>query len=333
MNDRRPGLNLARLARLLDEAVARCRIDLRGAVVFTEAATGGYAVTPVLAALAGAERVYALTRATRYGSVAEVIDSTNALARIVGVADRIEVMTAKCPELLAGVDVVTNSGHVRPLDRETIGSMKRGAVIPLMYESWELRPGEVDLDACSERGVRVAGTNERHPNIDVFSYLGLLAIKLLLDAGVAVFKSRILLVCDNAFAPFIRKGLEAAEATVEVVGALSPNGLPRDIDAILVATTPRAAPAVGRTDAELIAAHSKGTIVAQFWGEIDRSALDELRVPYWPIVGPKPGHMSVIPSDLGPEPIVRLQAGGLKVAEVLLRGNPESSDWEYVDAV
>lgn len=333
MSDRRPGLNLARLARLLDEAVARCRIDLRGAVVFTEAATGGYAVTPVLAALAGAERVYALTRATRYGSVAEVIDSTTALARIVGVADRIEVMTAKCPELLAGVDVVTNSGHVRPLDRETIGSMKRGAVIPLMYESWELRPGEVDLDACSERGVRVAGTNERHPNIDVFSYLGLQAIKLLLDAGVAVFKSRILLVCDNAFAPFIRKGLEAAEATVEVVGALSPNGLPRDIDAILVATTPRAAPAVGRTDAELIAAHSKGTTVAQFWGEIDRSALDELRVPYWPIVGPKLGHMSVIPSDLGPEPIVRLQAGGLKVAEVLLRGNPESSDWEYVDAV
>jgi hypothetical protein len=30
--------------------------------------------------------------------------------------------------------------------------------------------------------------------------------------------------------------------------------------------------------------------------------------------------MAVLPSAIGPEPIVRLQAGGLKVGEVLARG-------------
>ena len=86
--------------------------------------------------------------------------------------------------------MVTNSGHVRPIDRRMVGWMKPGSVVPLMYERWELRPGEVDLDACRERGVRVAGTNERHPNVDVFSYLGVQAVKLLVDAGVAVYRSR-----------------------------------------------------------------------------------------------------------------------------------------------
>src|SRR5207253_2579373 len=39
VSDRRPGLNTARLVRLMRAAIEGCRIDLRGAVVFTEAAT------------------------------------------------------------------------------------------------------------------------------------------------------------------------------------------------------------------------------------------------------------------------------------------------------
>ena len=35
-------------------------------------------------------------------------------------------------------DVVTNSGHVRPIDAETVAWMKPTAVVPLMYEAWEL---------------------------------------------------------------------------------------------------------------------------------------------------------------------------------------------------
>jgi hypothetical protein len=321
------------MVRLMRQAVERCRLDLRGAVVFTEAATGAYVVTPVLAALAGAERVYARTRATPYGTVEEVTAQTAALAAAAGVNGRVEVVTEKRAELIGRADVVTNSGHVRPLDRQTVGWMRPGSVIPLMYESWELRHGEVDLDACLERGIRVAGTNERHPHVDVFSYLGVQAVKLLLEAGVAVYRSRILLVCDNDFVDYIRRGLEGAGADVEVAATVA-SGLkrPDGFDAILVSTKPGTEP-VGRAEALLIAAKARGAVVAQFWGEIDRPALDSNGVAYWPLIGPKPGHMSVIPSAVGPEPVVRLQAGGLKVAEVLLRGQPGSSDWEYVDAI
>ena len=62
-----PGLDGRRLVRLMTAAIERCELDLSGRVVLTEAATGAYAVTPVLAALAGAQ-VYALAAATRYAT-------------------------------------------------------------------------------------------------------------------------------------------------------------------------------------------------------------------------------------------------------------------------
>jgi hypothetical protein len=331
----RPGMNDRRLVRLICEAVDRCRLELRDRVVFTEAATGAYVVTPVLAALAGAHRVYGMTRSTSYGTVEEVTEWTQRLARRVGVETRIQIVTEKRPEWIVEADVVTNSGHARPLDRETVGWMKSGSVIPLMYEAWELRSGEVDLEACRQRGVRVAGTNERHPDVDVFSYLGQMAVKLLLDAGVAVYRSNVLVVCDNPFAPFIRNGLAAAGARVEMVESFPQATSGEETDAILIALKPSNHLALGAVEAASIASRWPGAVVAQFWGDIDRSALADLGVPYWPLTAPGAGHMGILPSAVGPEPIVRLQAGGLKVAEVLLSGAKAENgvEGEYIDVI
>jgi hypothetical protein len=328
-------MNVARLARLVTEAVGRCRLDLRGLVVLTEAATGPYVVTPILASIAGAERVYAVTRSTRHGTVEEVTRQTTQLASAMGVSKRINVLTAKTEDMIGRADIVTNSGHLRPLDAGTIRSMKPSAVISLMYESWELRPGEVDLAECREKGIRVAGTNERHPHIDVLSYLGVMATKLLADAGVAVFRSRLLVVCDNPFAPFLKSGLEAAGADVQVVSELEPNIRGEAPDAILIAVKPRAIPVVGTAEVARIAATWPGTILAQLWGEVDRDAAAGNGLTCWPSAAPASGHMGILPSALGPEPIVRLQAGGLKVGEVLLRGGADRTQacWEYVDAI
>jgi hypothetical protein len=63
-----------------------------------------------------------------------------------------------------------------------------------------------------------------------------------------------------------------------------------------------------------------GTVLVQYWGDADRAAAAAAGVPVWPPEAPPPGHMGVLPSAVGPEPIVRLQAGGLKVGEVLARG-------------
>ncbi|PSB14897.1 hypothetical protein C7B65_25645 [Phormidesmis priestleyi ULC007] len=325
MNDTRPGLNPQRLITLMQQAIQRCDLQLQSATVLTEAATGAYIVTPVLAAMAGASKVFALTKSTRYGSVEQVKAQTQQLAEIAGISDRLEFIAEKSPEIVAQADIITNSGHVRPIDAEMIDWMKLTAVIGLMYEAWEFRPEDIDLAACQQRGIPIAGVNERHPAVDVFSFLGIMAVKLLLDAGVAVYTSNILLLCDNPFSPFIERGLVNSGALADKVTSLSEAPLDKEYDAILVALQPQPEPVLSANDATLIAKYWSGAIVAQYWGDIDRYAFAAYNIPIWPEIEPKLGHMGILPSHVGPEPVVRLQTGGLKAAEAAWRQSSQSN--------
>jgi len=335
MTDERPGLNPKRLVALMHEAIARLRLDLSGAVVFTEAASGAYAVTPVLAAMAGADRVFAVSRTTKHGSFEEISADTRRLATLAGVAPRLEIIAQKTREIVSRADIITNSGHVRPINAEMISWMKPGAVIPLMYEAWEFRDADLDLAACHQHGIRVAGTNERHPAVDVFRFLGDMSLKLLLDMGVAPSYSRVLVLCDNDFAPFIERGLTGAGANVTPVEALHLAPSDGTFDAVIVALKPQAAPVITGADAAVIARRWPGAALGQFWGDVDRGALEMAGVSTWPASPPAPGHMGVLPSDVGPEPVVRLQCGGLKVGEALLRsaGGDLGADMEFLDVL
>jgi hypothetical protein len=301
------------------EAVERCRLNLHGSTVLTEAAAGAYVVTPVLAAMAGAERVYAFTRDSRYGTVAEVTAQTLEMAQAARVEGTVKIIVEKSPEVIAQADIATNSGHLRPIDRMLIGQMKDTAVVPLMYESWECRTTDIDIHACREKGIAIAGTNERDPRLDVFSYLGIMAVKLVLDAGVAVYGSRILLLCDNPFAPYIESGLSRAGASVTLAPTVSETRAEELYDAIVLASTPAERFLLREEEAKRIACIWPGVVVCQFWGDINRNSFATHKVPVWPSQPPHAGHMAILPSAVGPEPVVRLQTGGLKVGELLWR--------------
>jgi len=324
MPDTRPGLNMRRLLRLMSEALDRCNLNLAGRTVLTEAANGAYVVTPVLAAMAGAH-VYALAASTAYASTDELIALTNQLARCAGVIDRVTFTERREKVPLSAIDIVTNSGQVRPIDEQMIARLKPGCVIPLMYESWEYRPSDLNLEACRRRGVLVAGTNEQHPDVAVFSYLGQLAIKQLHDAGVAVRGTRIVILCDNAFGPYIENELRGNGATVAVAATMSAELLAPYADAIVVALRPRDEVVLSAADAFLIREGAPDTVVIQYWGDVDRAALIRENLPVWPEQSPGIGHMGVLPSAVGPEAIVRLQSGGLKVGEILARGLANAS--------
>ena len=143
----RPGLDLRRLIRLMSAAIDRCGLDLSGLKVLTEAANGAYVVTPVLAAMAGAD-VFALANGTAYGSSADIQKLTAELAGLGKVNDRLRLVYEKSPMLVGAADIVTNSGQVRPIDAQMVARMKPHSVVPLMYESWEYRSSDVDLEAC-----------------------------------------------------------------------------------------------------------------------------------------------------------------------------------------
>jgi hypothetical protein len=281
-------------------------------------------VTPVIAAMAGAD-VYALAAGTAYASSQEIQELATGLARLAAVTDRIQLVYRKDNTIVDSADIVTNSGQVRPIDAEMVSHMKPSSVVPLMYESWEYRHTDVDLKACRARNITVAGTNERHPDVDVFSFLGQMAIMQLHDAGIAVRGSHVLLLCDNDFSSFIMHDLKSGGADVNQARQLTADVLPSYCDAVILAMHPREDPVLTAVEARLLSQKAPGAVLIQYWGDADRAALAAAGVPVWPREAPRPGHMGILPSAVGPEPIVRLQAGGLKVGQVLARGIDKAS--------
>ncbi|MHC4053453.1 hypothetical protein [Bradyrhizobium sp. 25ACV] len=310
----------------MKRAVAETGLDMSGMTVLTEAATGAYAVTPVLAAMAGAKHVYAFARSSRHGTVSDAKRETLELAAPLGVADRIEILEKISPEVLHSVDIVTNSGHLRPLTAALIDQLRGDAVIALMFEAWEFRREDLDIEACARRKIPVVGVNERHPAIDVFSFLGPLAVKQLHDCGLAVLGNKIALLCDNDFLAPLHTGLTNLGANVETfdsVAAVHPGAW----EVFVVALQPTDSPRIGRAEAAHLAACAPdGAVVVQFWGDIDRAVLADNGLAVWPPQSVGQGHMGILLSEIGPEPIIRLQTGGLRAAEWVRRGGAVTED-------
>jgi hypothetical protein len=326
-NDLRPGLNPRRLLRLMSEAIERLDLDLTGRTVLTEAATGAYVVTPIVAAMAGAN-VYALAGATSYGSASDLRKATVDLGELAGVTARVALVGEKTDAIVGAADIVTNSGQVRPISAEMIARMKPSSVVSLMYESWEYRHSDVDLEACRERNIVVAGTNESHPAVDFFSFLGPMAVRQLHDAGIAVYRSHLLVLCDNPFAPFIVNSLRSLGAEITQAKRLTEDVLGPRCDAVLLALQPGAELGITAGEARLLRERAPGAVLIQYWGDADRAALSAAGVAVWPERAPRAGHMGVLPSAIGPEPVIRLQAGGLKVGQLLANGLDRASDEE-----
>ena len=334
-------MNMVRLRNKINQAINRLNLDLSGTIVLTEAATGAYSVTPVIAAVAGA-KVYAYTKDSRFGSVKEVKNQTfKLLSQFETSIDRITIIEELNPQIISSADVITNSGHLRPLNNKLLKYSKKGVVIPLMYEAWELRDSDIDLKLCREMGIKVGATNERHPAIDVFNYLGDMAIRLILDAGLCMYGNRFVLICNNDFGPYIAKSLtqncisvavcdlkehrsKYANLPIDWIGDFLDFSIPkkyRNCEAIIFTAYPFEKTWIGDNapiQIEKLKSEFENPYILRYAGHLDEEQCKD-RIEFYPDLV-QAGHMGILPSDIGNDPIIKLQAGGLKVAELLIKG-------------
>lgn len=324
--------DVERYAQLMRQAIGAFELDLSGLTVLTEAASGPFVVTPLIAAMAGAERVRALTRDSRFASAGDVMALTSELAERCGVEDRIEVLTSRNDPGIAQSDVVTNLGFVRPLHRPMLERLGPTSAIALMVETWEHRAADIDLASCRELGIPVLGTNEDDPRLRTFRYLPEIAAKLLAEIDVAVRGSRLILVSDDKFAAAIRAGLDDMGAAVELFAPPLSPGLTAfekavaEADAIVVAHYPGTEPILGG-DAGYSAAdllqYNQSLGLAHISGSVDPEDVAAAGLRHAPEHIAPAGTMSVTAGYLGPEPVVDLVTAGLKVGEALARARQQ----------
>lgn len=334
-----PSLLQARPLRLARREIARFSLELHGLALLTEAASGPYAVTPVLAAMAGATRVFAVTRDSVWATADEVEETTNELAAAAGVADRVTVVRRVDDDVAGAVDIVTNSGFVRPIDEALVRRLRPTAVVPLMFEPWEHRAADVDLGACAAHGIAVAGTDEHDGLCDLRSFSAVLGVRLLLTLGVEVAGSRIVVLGAQPtlgrpiaaalralgadVAAFAAPDEASADSGIRPYTSLAPEDL-REVDGVVVADHRDRRCLVGRdglVDPAALAALAPDAVLALVSGGVDGPAVRDSGVrhaPAWDRLA-APGSMHASPAILGPLPVLRLYAAGVAVGAALAR--------------
>lgn len=324
-----------RIKNIILELIEKLDLDLNGLVVTTEVASGDYVYLPLIAALAGADKVYALGRDTSYGKYTEHKARLGDISRAFDVASVIEPFEASSFDAWIESDIITNSGMVRPIDRPKLKRFKPTSVIPLMWETWEFRPNEIDIKACQEFGIPVIGTEEKFHAIEMYEYPGMLALKMLFDVQSDFSSDRIALIGGGLTGTLIAKTLSRFNDSFlwftdhpldkEFKGDSIPLSsldrlLKQDyLDVVFVAEHSVNDSLIGNgayISFEKIGGKFPDVKIVHLCGNIDKKDLVKSNIYFYPRNIAPFGFMSVYPSIMSAKPALKLFSAGLKVGEI-----------------
>lgn len=286
-------------------------LNLSGKIVLTEAASGNYVVTPILAAIAGA-KVYALFKESIYASFNEVKLQIKELADEFKVFDKITIITSYNDIDLSEIDILTNTGFNRPINKQLINKLSPKCVIPLMWEPWEYRSNELDLDACRERGIKVYGTNESDPRLRTMDYIGYIVLSLLLMEKQSPFSSNILVLGDEHFAPPIIRILEKNNYSASYSGDYNERIILNDFNVVVFAEHNNHGLLLGEKGLIKPSELSNNHLLIHIAGNVDVSKVKCKVIPDKPA---NFGYMSFTTDYIDSMAVIDLHTAGLIVAE------------------
>lgn len=331
-------INPYRIKSLIQEAIHNNNLDLTDFTIFTEAATMNYVVTPIIAAMAGG-KVFAITKDSQYGTAIEIKEFTNKFADFCGVKDKIKVVFEKKKEIIKKANIVTNLGFVRPIDKSFVNMMNEKAVIPYMYEAWEFREEDINLNACKLKNIPVMATNESIPGIEIIDFIGPLCLKMLFELEIEVHKSKILIVSRDRFGNIIEKYLKLLGANIYLIEDLKTEKnlkYLKDCEALVVADLKSNETFIGRSgqiSAKELIEISRKISVIQFAGDIEIDELEEYDIPFFPKRRIGKYRMGMTLAYIGPKPIIDLHCAGLKVGEVMARARMNGKNLAEIESI
>jgi len=192
--------------------------------------------------------------------------------------------------------------------------MKENSVICLMWEPWELRHKDIDLDACLNRCIPVIGTNERDERLQTYSYVAMTVVKLLLEHDIEIFDTDILILGKGHFiGPAIdllrNMGARAADNEADLSGPP---------DCVVCLEHEASDCLVGKTGLYSFEGKTILPFLIHVCGNIDTEHIAECKALMTP-ESPAPfGFMSFTTGHIGPKPVIDLHAAGLKVGQAWL---------------
>lgn len=316
---------IKRVIALAKNAIGILDLDLKGTTVLTEVGSKYFLFSPIIAAMGGAYKVVAYTRDSRFGLADDIVSGAQAILDAELPHLSVEFVQGELkPEHLHAADIITNSGFLRPLDAEKLRHCRPSCVVPLMYEKWELRADDIDIDHCTARGIKVAGTWEDDPRIQVFQYVGALAIKMAFEAGYEVFGSRIIIWSDDDFGKVAAQHFKAAGAAHVVMTTsfdeVVAHAAKADFIFFCDYSESRSYNDPTFWNWERIQAVNSHMGFVHLYGALDAEALATRGFHVYPLQKGGYQTMTRTLAHVGPRPFVNLYTAGLKVGQMMLDG-------------
>jgi len=329
-----------RIDRAILAAISDFDLDLSGIRVLTEAASGPFAVTAMAALMARAQKVIAVTRDSPYGQADEIANAMFEWAKTLELDERLTIQVGR-PEIPNGsVDLVTNLGFVRPIDRCLLSQLSSDAVVALMWEPWEARSDDVDFGAARELAIPIVGTNENHGRVRTFEFLGIVAAKLLLERRFAILGSNIAIVASDPFGGPIAKTLSDLGASVHRYEPAARklqisewyDSLRRRPDAIVLAEHRSRDLLIGRSAIPPHRLAEDSAAIIHICGALDLVEIERCGVEIYPPQPATAGRMTVTTGFVAASPVINLHVAGLRVGEITIRARRRGASPEMAVA-
>lgn len=304
---------------LLNKITTEFEFDLSGKVILTECASGSYFMNPIALAKAGSEKIFLIAKDSKeYGLAEANYSRVKQLLNDLKLRTDIELVTATTT--FERVDIVTNTGHVRPIDNSLLSRIPNSCVIPLMFESWEFRSSDIDIESTLRRGDWITTINESHKLVSTFRYLGALVVDILFDLERYLINNNVLLVGKGIFCSEIEFFIQRMCGTlcrVHDFSELDQVYSNTRFDIVIIADINSGVFDPGWSFLNLYKRKfAEGTLLVNLSGALPQKDFPFGRFKLIQRSNVRKGFMSLHAGDLGVEPVLRLFVASLKVASV-----------------
>lgn len=311
----------------IDHATKALHLDLSGLTILTEAASGIFVVSPLIALVGGAKKVYAISQTTPYGTFGDIAKNTLALAKNMKLdSSRLEIIPKNKFKSYEKINIVTNLGHVRPIDEKMLSFLNKEAVISYMCEAWEHRPEDLDLALCQKYNISVYGVNEEHPLVNCFCETGLIALKLILEAKISLFETKIAIISRDKFGKEVLKSIKPFNSKVVLFNDFRQNIEKHlcNLDLLIIADYQYPGEIIGSggiIQPKTLQRQSPNVKIIQYCGHNNITDITKAGLSIYPEIEIPPTRMSRTLGDISYKAVIKIHTAGLKVGEMAFRKN------------
>ena len=319
--------DLQRVIKLTERVKEKLDFSLEGLTILTEVGSNLYIYTPIIPLLCGASYVYAFVKDTPYGKAEDIKKKCIEYATSLGLQNKLEIGINNLDESwISKADIITNSGMLRPFDKSKLNLFKEGAVLPLMFEAWEIREQDLDVEECKRKGIRIAGTWENHPDLKVFDFVEMLSLKMAFEAGFEVQGNNVFVWSNDHFGnkiynSLIKNGANNCYLSIDVEAL---KNVAKNIDFLFIADYDESRNYFELIEIEKLVKINPQISIIHLYGNVNIEEFEKLGVRVYPKKNGKSELMTFTLAHVGMTPLINLQVGGYKVAHCLIN-NIESN--------